>query len=139
VCGHLDCHRLRRSGLCEKEARGGYSSGERNLVSPTLSIVIPAYNEEENVPLLHGAIRAVIEPADIDAEIIFVDDGSKDGTWAAIEKQVAIDPRVRGLKLKSNCGETAACDAGLARLVPVTELEHWLSSTAQPTLDGRTA
>jgi len=81
--------------------------------SPLLSIVIPAYNEEENVPLLHEAIAKVIGPASIAAEIIFVDDGSKDGTWAAIEKRVAIDPRVRGLKLKKNCGETAACDAGL--------------------------
>ena len=82
-------------------------------VNPTLSIVIPAYNEEENVPLLHEAIAKVIDPASIATEIIFVDDGSKDGTWAAIEKRVAIDPRVRGLKLKNNCGETAACDAGL--------------------------
>ena len=82
-------------------------------MNPTLSIVIPAYNEEENVPLLHEAIAKVIDPASINAEIIFVDDGSKDGTWAAIEKRVAIDPRVRGLKLKKNCGETAACDAGL--------------------------
>jgi glycosyltransferase involved in cell wall biosynthesis len=80
---------------------------------PTLSIVIPAYNEQDNVPLLHQAIVAVIDPNQIDAEIIFIDDGSKDGTWAAIEKEVAIDRRVRGLKLKQNCGETAACDAGL--------------------------
>jgi dolichol-phosphate mannosyltransferase len=82
-------------------------------VNPTLSIVIPAYNEEENVPLLHEAITKVIDPAQIDTEIIFVDDGSKDGTWAAIEKRAALDSRVRGLKLRKNCGETAACDAGL--------------------------
>src|SRR5439155_24167887 len=80
---------------------------------PTLSIVIPAYNEDTNVPLLHEAIVAVIDPQKIDAEIIFVDDGSKDGTWSAIEARAALDPRVRGLKLKKNCGETAACDAGL--------------------------
>ena len=80
---------------------------------PTLSIVIPAFNEEANVPLLHQAIVDVVDPRNIDAEIIFVDDGSKDGTWEAIQKRVALDPRVRGLKLKQNCGETAACDAGL--------------------------
>jgi glycosyltransferase involved in cell wall biosynthesis len=80
---------------------------------PQLSIVIPAYNEEENVPLLGQAIAQVIGPAGIDAEIIFVDDGSRDGTWNAIEKEVARDSRVRGLKLRQNCGETAACDAGL--------------------------
>jgi glycosyltransferase involved in cell wall biosynthesis len=83
------------------------------MTNPTLSIVIPAYNEEANVPLLHQAIVDVIDPQKIDAEIIFVDDGSRDGTWAAIEQRAAIDPRVRGLKLKNNCGETAACDAGL--------------------------
>jgi len=82
-------------------------------MTPTLSIVVPAYNEEENIPLLHEAIAKVIDPAGIDAEIIFIDDGSKDGTWRAIERRVGIDPRVRGLKLKQNCGETAACDAGL--------------------------
>ncbi len=80
---------------------------------PTLSIVIPAYNEEENVPLLHEAIRKVIDPQQIDAEIIFVNDGSKDRTWEMIQKQSAQDPRVVGINLKKNCGETAACDAGL--------------------------
>jgi glycosyltransferase involved in cell wall biosynthesis len=82
-------------------------------LNPTLSIVVPAYNEEANVPLLHEAIAAVIDRQGIDAEIIFIDDGSKDGTWAAIEKRAAADTRVRGLRLKKNCGETAACDAGL--------------------------
>src|SRR5205814_4150127 len=52
-------------------------------------------------------------PAGIDAEILFIDDGSIDGTWPAIEQCAALDSRVRGLKLKRNCGETAACDAGL--------------------------
>jgi glycosyltransferase involved in cell wall biosynthesis len=82
-------------------------------VTPTLSIVIPAYNEEQNVPLLHEAIVKIIEPNSIDTEIIFVDDGSKDGTWAAVEALASRDPRVRGIKLLKNCGETAACDAGL--------------------------
>jgi glycosyltransferase involved in cell wall biosynthesis len=80
---------------------------------PLLSICVPVYNEEENLPLLHQAIAEVIDPAGIDAEIILVDDGSKDGSWAAIEKLVAKDRRVRGLKFAYNCGETAASDAGL--------------------------
>jgi glycosyltransferase involved in cell wall biosynthesis len=82
-------------------------------MSPTLSIVVPAYNEERNILLLHDAIVRVIDPAGIDAEIVFVDDGSTDGTWPAIEQRVALDDRVRGLRLRKNCGETAACDAGL--------------------------
>ena len=49
----------------------------------------------------------------IDGEILLVDDGSKDGSWKAIETLVAKDSRVRGLKFAKNCGETAASDAGL--------------------------
>jgi glycosyltransferase involved in cell wall biosynthesis len=80
---------------------------------PTLSIVIPAYNEEENIPLLHDAIAKVIDRQRIDAEIIFVNDGSRDRTWEMIRAHCAKDPRVVGINLKKNCGETAACDAGL--------------------------
>jgi glycosyltransferase involved in cell wall biosynthesis len=80
---------------------------------PTLSVCVPVYNEEENLPLLHEAIVAVLDANNIDGEIVLVDDGSKDGSWAAIAKLVAKDPRVRGLKFKNNCGETAASDAGL--------------------------
>jgi len=80
---------------------------------PTLSICVPVYNEAENLPLLLAAIAAVIDPQHIDAVLILVDDGSKDDSWPQIEKLVAKDSRVRGLKFKSNCGETAASDAGL--------------------------
>jgi dolichol-phosphate mannosyltransferase len=82
-------------------------------MQPKLSICVPVYNEAENIPLLAQAVREVIDPAGIDAELIFVDDGSRDGSWAAIEAAVAKDPRVRGLKFAHNCGETAASDAGL--------------------------
>jgi glycosyltransferase involved in cell wall biosynthesis len=80
---------------------------------PVLSICVPVYNEEENLPLLHEAIAKVFDANQIDGEILLVDDGSKDGSWAQIEKLVAQDARVRGLKFKTNCGETAASDAGL--------------------------
>jgi dolichol-phosphate mannosyltransferase len=83
------------------------------MSEPTLSICVPVYNERENIPLLHQAIVDVIDPANISAELILVDDGSTDGSWEAIEAAVRKDPRVRGLKFKSNCGETAASDAGL--------------------------
>ena len=79
----------------------------------TLSICVPVYNEAENLPLLHEAVCKVIDANSIDAELILVDDGSSDGSWQAIESLVAKDPRVRGLRFKANCGETAASDAGL--------------------------
>lgn len=82
-------------------------------IQPTVSICVPVYNEAENLPLLHEAIVKVIDPHGIDAEILLVDDGSTDDSWQAIESLVAKDPRVRGLRFKRNCGETAASDAGL--------------------------
>jgi glycosyltransferase involved in cell wall biosynthesis len=80
---------------------------------PILSICVPVYNEVDNLPLLHEAIAKVFDANNIDGEIILVDDASKDGSWQAIEKLVAKDARVRGLKFQHNCGETAASDAGL--------------------------
>ena len=82
-------------------------------IQPTVSICVPVYNEAENLPLLHEAIVKVIDPHGIDAEILLVDDGSTDDSWQAIESLVAKDPRVRGLRFKRNCGETAGSDAGL--------------------------
>src|SRR3954466_7139293 len=83
------------------------------MTSPTLSICVPVYNEEENLPLLHEAIVKVLDANNISGEILLVDDGSKDGSWKAIEALVAKDARVRGLKFAGNCGETAASAAGL--------------------------
>jgi glycosyltransferase involved in cell wall biosynthesis len=80
---------------------------------PTLSICVPVYNEAENLPLLHEAICKVIDANHVDAELVLVDDGSKDDSWQVIQSLVAKDPRVRGLKFLFNCGETAASDAGL--------------------------
>ena len=82
-------------------------------LEPKISICVPVYNEAENLPLLHQAIAEVVDPAGISTEIILVDDGSTDQSWETIEALVALDPRVRGIKFKSNCGETAASDAGL--------------------------
>jgi len=80
---------------------------------PTLSICVPVFNEAENLPLLHQAIVDVVDPAGIDMELLLVDDGSTDGSWPTIVALCARDARVRGLRFKANCGETAASDAGL--------------------------
>lgn len=86
-------------------------------MTPLLSICVPVYDEEANLPLLHKAICDVVDPIGVSFELLLVDDGSKDGSWAAIEALCAKDARVRGLKFKFNCGETAASDAGLRAAV----------------------
>jgi len=83
------------------------------MPEPVLSICVPVYNESENIPLLHDAIAKVVDPLNLPIELILVDDGSKDDSWLQIQNLVEKDPRVRGLKFKQNCGETAASDAAL--------------------------
>lgn len=83
------------------------------MSQPTLSICVPVYDEQDNLPLLHAAICEVCDPRGIVFELLLVDDASKDGSWAAIEKLAAADPRVRGIRFQYNCGETAASDCGL--------------------------
>ena len=58
-----------------------------------LSIVVPVYNEEENLPLLWPEIREVLDPTGLRYEIVFVDDGSSDGSFAVLEELAARDLR----------------------------------------------
>ena len=77
-----------------------------------LSVVIPVYNEEDNLPHLWPELLAVLEPLGLAFEILFVDDGSRDRSAELIRGFSDIDPRVRLVRLKANAGETAATDAG---------------------------
>lgn len=77
-----------------------------------LSLVIPVYNEEENLPHLWPELRSVLEKLGLRFEVIFVDDGSRDRSAELIRSFHESDPRVRLVQLKVNAGETAATDAG---------------------------
>jgi glycosyltransferase involved in cell wall biosynthesis len=77
-----------------------------------LSVVIPVYNEEENLPLLWPELRSVLEPLGLAFEVVFVDDGSRDRSAEIIRSFREADNRVRLVRLKANAGETAATDAG---------------------------
>jgi glycosyltransferase involved in cell wall biosynthesis len=77
-----------------------------------LSVVIPVYNEEENLPHLWPELRSVLEPLKLAFEVVFVDDGSRDHSPELIRGFRDADPRVRLVRLKANAGETAATDAG---------------------------
>ena len=78
---------------------------------PALSVVAPLYNESQNVRPLVDWILQALEAYEGSYEIILVDDGSRDGTWAEV-RAAAAHPRVRGLRLGANVGQTAAMMAG---------------------------
>jgi dolichol-phosphate mannosyltransferase len=77
-----------------------------------LSLVIPVYNERESLLALHTEIAEVAAKLAERVEIIFVDDGSKDDSWAVVRDLASKDERVRGIKFRRNFGKAAALEAG---------------------------
>lgn len=75
--------------------------------SPEVSVIVPVYNEEENVPILQAELRAALKA--VDHELIFVDDGSADHTVERIEAA----PNLRVIRFEKNAGQSAAMYAGL--------------------------
>jgi glycosyltransferase involved in cell wall biosynthesis len=92
--------------------------------TPELSIIVPVYNERATLEALVAECAAALEPLALAWELIFVDDGSTDGSFSAIREMHARDPRVRGLRLRTNLGKSAALAVGFrasrgARLVTI--------------------
>ena len=79
-----------------------------------ISIVVPAFNEQQNVGVLYARLCAELRALGEDWELVFVDDGSGDNTWDEIAYLSAHDARVRGLRLSRNFGHQAALLAGLS-------------------------
>jgi glycosyltransferase involved in cell wall biosynthesis len=77
-----------------------------------LSIVVPLFNEAESLPELHEWIKRVVAEAKLSYEVLFVDDGSKDGSWLVIEELAAQDTHVRGFRFQRNYGKSAALQKG---------------------------
>jgi len=77
-----------------------------------LSIVIPIYNEEENIRPLHSRIAAALGTSSLDYELILVDDGSSDGSFPMLREIAERDPRVKVIRFRRNFGQTAAMAAG---------------------------
>ena len=78
-----------------------------------LSIVIPAWNEAESLPLLLARLRTVLTHQDCDYEILVINDGSRDGTAAFLAKEAATDSRLKVLEFSRNFGHQMAVTAGL--------------------------
>lgn len=79
-----------------------------------LSVVVPAYNEQENVEKAASTIAEILVQAEISFEIVYVNDGSRDDTWRAIERAAKADARVRGISFSRNFGKESAILAGLS-------------------------
>ncbi len=83
------------------------------LKLPDLSVIVPFYNEEENISRMHSAIVAAVEPLGIPFEMVFVDDGSRDRTCERAIEIARADTRVRVVKFRRNYGQTPAMAAGI--------------------------
>ena len=88
----------------------------RGMNADRLTVVVAAFDEVDSLPPLHARIGAVLDDlrgARIDGRVLYVDDGSRDGTWRALQAIAAGDPRVSLLRLSRNFGKEAALTAGL--------------------------
>ncbi|HAM35883.1 MAG TPA: glycosyltransferase [Elusimicrobia bacterium] len=83
------------------------------MEQPYLSVIIPVYNEEESLPALGEEVSGVLSGLGRCSEVILVDDGSTDKSYAAIEDLVKRYPNFKGLRLGRNVGQTAALSAGI--------------------------
>jgi glycosyltransferase involved in cell wall biosynthesis len=78
-----------------------------------VSVVVPLFNEEESVGVLYESIRSVIDDLEMEAEMIFVDDGSTDLTFIKASQIAEKDRRLRVVKFRRNYGQTPAMAAGI--------------------------
>lgn len=79
----------------------------------SVSVVVPVFNERENIPRLYAALHPVLTALGRDYEILFVDDGSQDGSGVELQRLAAQDPCVKVVVFRRNFGQTAALNAGL--------------------------
>ena len=86
------------------------------MKNPLLSIIIPAFNEEENICNTAQVVQHIIEEAQIPYEVIFVSDGSTDSTFDKITELAKTDRRIRGLEFSRNFGKEPAMFAGLSAM-----------------------
>ena len=96
------------------------------MTKPLISVVMPVYNAEAT---LRRAIDSVLQQTHAEVELLAVDDGSRDGSWAMLKAYAAADPRVRALKVAANGGVAAArnlaLDAAAGQLVAFLDSDDW--------------
>src|ERR1035437_10208796 len=82
-----------------------------------ISVVIPLLNEEESLPELAAWIERVMQENHLSYEVLFVDDGSRDGSWKIIEGLATQNPNLKGIKFRRNYGKAAALNVGFSNAV----------------------
>ena len=89
------------------------SDSRSETAPPQISVLCPVYNEEESLPNLYDKLRTSLDALGRTWEVILVDDGSKDGSWALLEQIAAKDVRIKCVRFVRNFGQTAALAAGI--------------------------
>src|SRR5262249_4586668 len=104
--------RARGHAVVVRQAEGG----ETGMTDPELiSLVVPLYNERESLRTLLVQIHDGLTTVGGRCEVLFVDDGSTDGSWDVIRELAAGDPRVHGIRFRRNFGKAAALEAGFRK------------------------
>jgi undecaprenyl-phosphate 4-deoxy-4-formamido-L-arabinose transferase len=101
--------------MAQAELRPTPVPADEAAPAPDLTIIVPVYNEADTIGELYGRTTAALDPGPRSYELVFVDDGSSDGTFAELERLHASDPRVRAVRFKRNFGQHPAMHAGFAR------------------------
>src|SRR3989449_10206494 len=102
-----------RPGRWPRLARPRYNSSGMVARAEAVSVILPVLNERDNLEPLHARLTAALKPLGRDYEIVFVDDGSTDGSWDVMKRLVASDRAVRLVRVRRNFCQTAAPAAGL--------------------------
>ncbi len=101
--------------MSDTEVRAEVGVADAELPAPDISVVVTVYNEAGCLEELYRRTLAAVEPGPRTFELIFVDDGSTDGTFAMLERLHRADARVRAVRFKRNFGQHPAMHAGLSR------------------------
>jgi undecaprenyl-phosphate 4-deoxy-4-formamido-L-arabinose transferase len=101
--------------MTEVETAAGPLTALASEPRPEISLIVPVYNEDSTLEDVYRQAVAALESLGRPYEVILIDDGSADGTWAIVERLNDADPHVRGVRFKRNFGQHPAMHAGLVR------------------------